>query len=99
MIPQPEISWGGGNVKLTHLPLTVTLFAAAALMVACGEDKDSRISDADAACLKLIQAGGNCGGQKNTVTKNVTVTQTVTQTNTTVVPAANNSTTGSTQAP
>jgi hypothetical protein len=67
---------------MRKLPLALVLTFATIFMVACGEDKDPRISDADAVCLKILRAGGTCGsGSGGTTTTTTTSTVTVTQTN------------------
>lgn len=67
---------------MKKLPLALVLTFACVFMVACGEDKDPRISDADAVCLKILRAGGTCGsGGGGTATTTTTSTVTVTQTN------------------
>jgi len=70
---------------MKKLPLVLVLAFATAFMVACGEDKDPRISDADAVCLKMLRAGYPCtpngSGGGGTTTTTTTSTVTVTQTN------------------
>jgi hypothetical protein len=68
---------------MRKLPLVLVLTFATVFMVACGEDKDPRISDADAVCLKILRNGGTCGnmGGGGTATTTTTSTVTVTQTN------------------
>lgn len=67
---------------MKKLPLALVLTFACLFIVACGEDKDPRISDADAVCLKILRNGGTCGnmsgggGSTTTTTSTVTVTQT-----------------------
>ncbi|RZA09396.1 MAG: hypothetical protein EOP11_01830 [Proteobacteria bacterium] len=81
-------------MKTPKLPLIAALTLATVFMVACGEEKDSRISDADALCLKILKNGGTCGGTtgsnttatttiSTTVTNSTTNTVTITQTGTT----------------
>jgi hypothetical protein len=71
-------------MKMNKYPLFIALVAGCMLLSACGEDKDPRISDADAMCLKMIRAGGSCGGANGggggTTTTTATVTQTITNT-------------------
>ncbi len=67
-------------MKKVKYPLIAALFASFVLLAGCGDDKDPRISDADAMCLKIIRMGGQCngmmgGGGGGTTT--TTVTQTV----------------------
>lgn len=67
---------------MRKLPLALVLAFATVFMVACGEDKDPRISDADAVCLKILRNGGTCtSGGGSTATATTTSTVTVTQTN------------------
>lgn len=67
---------------MRKLPLALALAFATVFMVACGEDKDPRISDADAVCLKQLRMGGTCGnGSGTATTTTATSTVTVTQTN------------------
>jgi hypothetical protein len=69
---------------MKKLPLALVLAFATVFMVACGDDKDPRISDADAVCLKVLRAGGTCGnmnGGGGATTATTTSTVTVTQTN------------------
>lgn len=67
---------------MRKLPLALVLTFAAVFMVACGEDKDPRISDADAVCLKILRNGGTCGSMTGgTTTTTTTSTVTVTATN------------------
>jgi len=62
------------------------LSLATLLTVACGDEGDKRISDADALCLKMIRNGGTCAGQNATgSTATTTTTQTATVTNSTTV--------------
>ncbi|RYZ96769.1 MAG: hypothetical protein EOP11_22980 [Proteobacteria bacterium] len=83
-------------MKTPKLPLIAALTLATVFMVACGEEKDARISDADALCLKILKNGGTCGGTtgsaanatatttlSTTVTNSTTNTVTITQTGTT----------------
>jgi hypothetical protein len=62
----------------------LALLACTLLLVGCGDETDPRISDADALCLKIIQAGGSCNsGSTSTSTATVTEVSTVTITSTT----------------
>ena len=64
--------------------LTLCMLFSASALVGCGDDNDKRITDADAACLKLLSAGASsCAGVNTTGT---VATSTVTVTNTTTVP-------------
>lgn len=73
---------------MSKLIFILCLFLCTAL-VGCGDDNDKRLTDADAACLKLLTAGASsCAGVNTTgtvSTATVTQTSTVTVTNTTVV--------------
>ncbi len=72
-------------MKSVKYPLLAALVTGTLLLVGCGEDRDPRISDADAMCLKIIRMGGTCngmgGGGGGGGTSTVTVTQTVVNTN------------------
>lgn len=73
-------------MKSKKLPLVLALSLATVFIIACGDEQDKRISDADAICLKTIRAGGTCGNTSNgsgTTTQTQTSTVTVTQTTTT----------------
>lgn len=64
------------------------LLAAALALPACGDEQDSRISDDDAVCLKIIRNGGTCGSVGSgtaTSTSTETITATTTTTNTSTV--------------
>lgn len=74
-------------MKSRKWPLIAALSFATVFLIGCGDDKDPRLSDADALCLKMIRAGGTCGNNNNnngsgnnnsTQTQTVTVTQTQT---------------------
>jgi hypothetical protein len=69
-----------------HLFITVLGLLTVSL-VGCGDNNDKRLSDADVACVKLLQMGRSCGGVNGAPvgTATVTATSTVTITNTTVV--------------
>lgn len=67
-------------MKFKKLPLLAALIFATGFIVACGDDKDPRISDADALCLKMIKNGGTCGGNTNSSSTAVNTTSTVTVT-------------------
>jgi hypothetical protein len=74
-------------MKKKQYPLWIALITGCLFLSACGEDKDPRLSDADAMCLKMIRMGGSCGGASggsgsSTTTTTATVTQTVTNTST-----------------
>ncbi|RZA05572.1 MAG: hypothetical protein EOP11_12515 [Proteobacteria bacterium] len=51
-------------------------------LAACGDEQDSRISDDDALCLKIIRNGGTCGGAATSATSTVTVSAITTTTTT-----------------
>lgn len=72
-------------MKTPKWPLVAALSLATVFMVACGEEKDSRISDADALCLKMLRAGGNCGGTAAGGAGSTTATVSTTVTNSTTV--------------
>jgi hypothetical protein len=75
-------------MKTPKWPLVAALSLATVFMVACGEEKDSRISDADALCLKMLRNGGNCGGAAgggSTATATTTVSTTVTNSSTVTI--------------
>lgn len=64
--------------------IRLAFMASALLLTGCGDETDSRITDADALCLKIIRAGGNCGSTStSTATATVTEVSTVTITSTT----------------
>jgi hypothetical protein len=67
--------------------LLTILGIACALIVGCGDQQDKRLSNADVACLKLLQAGQACAGGTAAAAGTTTVTATATQTvtNTTIV--------------
>ncbi|MGE3262149.1 MAG: hypothetical protein AB7K68_10245 [Bacteriovoracia bacterium] len=70
----------------TKCSLLVTLAIATILVVGCGDQQDKRLSNADVACLKLMQAGQPCAGAAGSGgTVTATATSTVTVTNTTTV--------------
>lgn len=70
----------------TKRSLLAILAIASALVVGCGDQQDKRLSNADVACLKLMQAGQPCAGAAGTGgTVTATATSTVTVTNTTIV--------------
>ena len=73
-------------------PLVAALSLATVFLVACGDEKDPRISDADALCLKIMRNGGTCAGQSVGGTSTATVTNTQTQTNTQTVTITNTGT-------
>lgn len=67
---------------MKKLPLVLVLAFAATFIVACGDNKDPRISDRGAVCLKVLEMGGSCGPTTGgTTTATATSTVTVTQTN------------------
>jgi hypothetical protein len=74
-------------MKPRKWPLVAALSFATLFIIACGDDKDPRISDADALCLKILRNGGTCGpngaaGGGSTAPSQTTVTVTHTQTQT-----------------
>ena len=64
--------------------LTMALLITAAFLAGCGDENDRRITDTEAACLKLLTAGGSCSSL-NTAATTTTSTTTVTVTSTTTV--------------
>ncbi len=67
-------------MKKVKYPLIAALFASFFVLAGCGDDKDPRISDADAMCLKVIRMGGKCNGMSGGDGGGSTTTTTVTQT-------------------
>lgn len=61
------------------------LLACAAALTGCGDEQDSRLSNADVACLKLMQAGYSNCSSLNTTSVTATVTATATATSTVTV--------------
>lgn len=70
-------------MKLKSLPFLAAFFVATAFVVGCGDQKDSRLSDADVAYLKQQRINQLYGS--STTTSTSTVVQYVTITNTTTV--------------
>lgn len=75
-------------------PLAVVLSVSALLIVACGDNKDPRINDEDAICMKMrrmdpnAKCAGQVGGSTNSTTT-TTTTQTQTQTATVTINQTN----------
>lgn len=70
-------------MKQRKWPLVAALSFSALLIVACGDNKDPRLSDSDILCMKVQKHGGSCNpngtsGGTSTVTNTTTQTQTVT---------------------
>jgi hypothetical protein len=70
--------------------LVLVLALATTFIVACGDNHDSRLTDADVVCLKRLNMGLSCGaatgsGATTTATQTVTVTTTNTSTSTTTI--------------
>jgi hypothetical protein len=72
-------------MKSTKLPFLAALVVATALIVGCGPQNDSRLSDADVAYLKQQRLMQMYGLNSNGSTSTSTVVQYVTITNTTTV--------------
>jgi len=71
-------------MKLKSLPFFALFFTATAVVVGCGPQTDSRLSDADVAYIKQQQMAQLYGGTAATASTS-TVVQYVTITNTTTV--------------
>lgn len=69
--------------SLFMIAATLTLTA----LSGCGDEGDTRISDEDALCLKILRNGGTCAGMSvtGTATATTTTTLTTTQTDTSTV--------------
>lgn len=67
-------------MKTPKWPLVAALSLATIFLVSCDDGKDTRISDADAMCLKMLRNGGNCGGANGATGGTSTVTNTATTT-------------------
>ncbi|RYZ96938.1 MAG: hypothetical protein EOP11_22720 [Proteobacteria bacterium] len=60
----------------------LVLASLSLVFTGCGDEQDSRISDDDALCLKIIRNGGTCGGATASATSTVTVSAITTTTTT-----------------
>lgn len=82
-------------MKTLNYKLFISLTLAAALgasLTGCGDETDSRVSDDDVVCLKIIRNGGTCGSGTATSTTTITATATTTQSETSTVTVTNTST-------
>lgn len=72
-------------MKAARYLMVALLSMGAVFMVGCGDD-ENKLSNADRACLKLLQMGQQCapGAGAGSGTATVTATQTITVTNTVV---------------
>lgn len=78
---------------MKHTPyklFTLALFALTlgCTLTGCGDEEDSRLSNDDVLCLKIIRNGGTCGPSgagTSTATETITATTTTTDTSTVTV--------------
>ena len=68
-------------MKLKKWALPTALILATFFVIGCGDNKDPRLSDRGAMCLKMQEMGGSCNpttASATAATPTVTVTQTQT---------------------